>query len=124
MYYKRGGFRLDLGAPVLVDHDATRKVGVVRELVEWDDVDGEWFVARCKIIRPPSWLKANRTKASFEFRYKDEPRKRGELLEVRGDILVTEVSILSPNVKPADPHAGVVLLREIQDLQAPRSSSG
>lgn len=120
VYYQRNGFRLDVGAPVLVDHDVNRKIGVVRELVEWDDIDGEWLVARCKIIDPPCWLKAKRTKASFEvYHDKDKPpRKRGELLELRGDLLVTEVSILSPNVKPADPDAGVVLLREMEDPPA------
>ena len=105
--YQRGALQLHRDAPVLVDHDDNQPVGLVRELAEWPDTDGVWVWARCTIDRPPSWL-AKGTRASVAY----ASLARGGMGDWswvhRG--LVTELSILSPSVEPAEPRARVVLL--------------
>jgi hypothetical protein len=108
--YQRGGLKLLREVvPVLVDHDDSRPVGLVRELWEFQDVDGPWLVAHAEISDPPAWLKTG-TKASVAFSNLHDQHVNEWRRILRG--LVTEVSILSPGVLPAEPLAQVVLLRE------------
>jgi hypothetical protein len=113
--------------PLLVDHDHEREVGVVREFVVWDEIDGPWFVARASVTKPPGWLKRG-TPASLSFhsmgRASSESRQVYEAIVRRGiadakpageweyveRALVGEVSILSPGVQPAEPLAKVLLV--------------
>lgn len=106
--YQRGALKLNGGAPpVLVDHDYDRPIGQVLGLFEAPDTDGHWLWARCRIDQPPDWLKKG-TKASIGYK----ALFRGGMGEWswihRG--LLTEVSILSPGVQPAEPLAHVALL--------------
>lgn len=109
--YGRGGLTFFPGrkdVPLLVDHNSTQEVGRVHQLVEWDDTDGPWLVARADITDPPAWLKRG-TAASFA--HKAERRSSFHENWVYGSY-VTEVSILSPTVRPAEPLARVVLLED------------
>lgn len=95
--------------PLLVDHDFERQVGTVDGLFEMPFGDGPWVCANVTITDPPTWLKQQRTKASFA-RLNRESMWVGRCERVeRADI--TEVSILSPATLPGEPLAEVTLLR-------------
>jgi hypothetical protein len=94
------------GAPVLVDHDDERRVGLVRELRRLDDYAfGRSLMALCEIDDPPPWLRQD-TAASFAFVTLHRQAYNGWEIVRRG--LVREVSVLSPSVKPAEPLARVL----------------
>jgi hypothetical protein len=96
------------GAPVVVDHDMDRPVGVVDELMRLPWSDGRaWLAARCTITDPPEWLKRG-TKASFPWNWLHVHEVNGWDCVRRS--LIQEVSILSPSVQPKEPCAEVVLL--------------
>ena len=52
------------GVPLLVNHDPEREIGVVRELMRFEDTDGPWLVAVATVTDRPEWLKRG-TRASF-----------------------------------------------------------
>jgi hypothetical protein len=117
--YQRGSLRFlpsQSSVPLLIDHDKDREVGVVREIVEWENTDGPWFIARATVTHRPEWLKAFRTKASFGYANveRQEIGDWGRVLRA----LVTEVSLLSPAAKPAEPLAQVVLVERSKDSPA------
>jgi hypothetical protein len=63
--YQRGSLTLEGNAPpLLIDHDDARPVGLVRELVEFDDVDGTWIGALTTLHDAPGWIRRG-TRASF-----------------------------------------------------------
>jgi hypothetical protein len=95
--------------PLLVDHDYSRRVGTVHELFRMEWIDGPWICARATVDDPPAWLRKHDTKASFEHRTYDRSTFYPDLIR---RALVSEVSILSPSVKPREPLAQVVHLRE------------
>jgi hypothetical protein len=67
--YQRGSLRFlpsQSSVPLLVDHDKDREVGVVHELVEWENTDGPWFVARATVTEAPEWLERG-SRASFGY---------------------------------------------------------
>jgi hypothetical protein len=122
--YQRGSLRFlpsQSSVPLLIDHDKDRAVGVVHELVEWENTDGPWFIARATVTHPPEWLKPFRTKASFGYANveRQEIGAWGRVLRA----LVTEVSLLSPAAKPAEPLAQVVLVQRSKDLPAVATST-
>jgi hypothetical protein len=115
-----GGPLGDRPAPVLVDHDVSRPIGFVRELSDFADTDGEWLCALVTITDPPTWLK-NGTAASIATKA-FERRNWGPLKRiVRG--WVTEVSVLSPGVRPAEPRAKVMGLREVPPTTTPAAAA-
>jgi hypothetical protein len=127
--YDKGGLRFLPGVetvPLLVDHDEDLEVGFVDKLWHWDDIDGPWCVARATVTKPPAWLTRG-TKASFAFskmwtasredravyerivrRYREDAPPMDWKYVHKG--LVSEVSILSPGTKPAEPLAQVLLV--------------
>lgn len=107
--YQSGALQLQRGARVFVNHDRDRPVGTVVELVEMADGEGEWLTARCSITAAPEWLRKG-TAASIAYASTSRQQVAGWERILKG--LVTEISILSPSVKPAQPMARVVLLRE------------
>ncbi len=96
--------------PLIVDHNHEREVGVVTSLMRWDDETGPWLAALATVTDPPVWLKRDETKASFGFKPAGTSRDVFDC-EILRRGLVTEVSILSPSVKPAEPLAKVLSLR-------------
>lgn len=113
--YERGCFRtISHQVPVVVDHDTDREVGIVRQIVEIPDTDGEWFVALATISEPVAWIRGGRggTKASFAF--KGLHRRTVNGWEVVCDALLSEVSVLTPSFKPIEPRAHVLTLRRTE----------
>ena len=53
--------------PLLVNHDETRVIGIVRELTRFEDTDGPWLVALATVTDRPAWLKRG-TRASFGYK--------------------------------------------------------
>jgi hypothetical protein len=100
--------------PLLVNHDEGREVGVVHELVEWDDVDGTCLVARATVTDPPDWLKRG-VKASFAFAALSTSPTIQDTYgwKLVNRALVNEVSILSPGKEPAEPLAQVLLVERM-----------
>jgi hypothetical protein len=120
--YQRGALQFLPGrstVPLLVDHDKDREVGVVHELVEWADTDGPWIVARATVTDPPGWLERG-TKASFGLA--TVRRQEIDGWERVHRALVTEVSVLPPTVRPAEPLAEVVLVERTSSSAAGRTS--
>jgi hypothetical protein len=107
LMYDASGLRLIREpVPLLVDHRDDQAIGSVRQLLRLDS-DGPWVVAVATVTKPPPWLKRG-TPASF-----------AHICPVRSSFgdpilrsgLVTEVSLLSPGVEPAEPLAQVVVLK-------------
>ena len=120
--YQRGGLELLSlkGVPLLADHDTSRQVGTVHELINFPDTDGEWIAARATITDKPEWLKRG-TRASFEFASLQDQQVGDWSRVLRG--LVSEVTILSPGVRPLEPRAQVALLYRTTEAK-PRATSG
>ena len=96
--------------PVLVDHDPSREVGYVLEtFVAPDYKGGDWYWASVEITDPPGWLKRNGG-VSWSHNPLRELDVDGTTRLLRG--IIHEVSILSPNVKPAEPRARVEWIGE------------
>lgn len=93
--FGRGELQLRADSPLLVDHD--RRIGIVRELVEINDVGGPWLAARVLVEDPPAWLRRG-TKASFGS------------VPLSDRAIVDEVSVLSTNQTPVEPLAEVLYL--------------
>jgi hypothetical protein len=120
--YERGAFQFLPGkttVPLLVDHEDSREIGTVHELFRMDWIDGPWIVARATLTAPPSWLKRG-ARASFGFSafQRRELNIRGTRADVIAGGIVTEVSVLSPSVKPAEPCAEVLSLRPTESPAA------
>jgi len=96
--------------PLLVDHDVERQVGVVRELSGLDWVDGRWIAAHVTVTDSPGWLSKD-TAASFE-RYDVHAPPIDAGGKRVGRAFVSEVSVLSPSVMPAEPLARVLWFGE------------
>jgi hypothetical protein len=95
--------------PLIIDHDDTKQIGVVRSIARFEDVDGPWLAAVATIYDRPAWLKKYDTKVSF--RYKPAGTSNdvfGCQIVRRG--LIEEVSVLSPGVEPAEPGAKVLTI--------------
>jgi hypothetical protein len=105
--YQRGGLELMPRAPLVIDHDCGREIGQVRQLAEFRDTDGLWLAAHCTVANPPEWLKVG-TRASFSFGLLSDQRVGDWRRVLRA--LVSEVSVLSPGIEPAEPRAKVMLL--------------
>jgi hypothetical protein len=101
--------------PLLVNHDEEWEIGVVHELFKMDWVDGPWIVARCTVENPPSWMQRHR-RASFGFKLlrRREANIRGMKADVIAGAIVTEVSVLSESVEPAEPAASVLSFRPME----------
>ena len=97
--------------PLLIDHDVERRVGVVNTLYRIEEPDGQWLSAACRVTAPPGWLTRG-TQASFAFLPIQESSftQPGDADHIRKG-WITEVGILSPGTKPAEPHAKVTLLQ-------------
>ena len=96
--------------PLLVDHDVSRPIGYVRELSELDWVDGRWIAAHVTVTDAPLWLSKD-TAASFErYDLHAPPIDAGGERVARA--FVSEVSVLSPSVMPAEPLARVMWIGE------------
>ena len=86
--------------PLLVNHDESREIGQVRELMNFEDVDGPWLVAVANVIDRPEWLKRG-TRASFGFKLgRFSTFDRSDVIR-RGYIV--EVSVLTAGHEPLDP---------------------
>lgn len=112
--FQRGAMELQRrdDTPVCVDHVKDRRIGVVRELSEFADVDGLWLCARVRIDRPPAWLRKG-SSASISYASAGSCSLGPDHERItRG--LVTEVSLLSPGVRPEEPRARVVLLERVE----------
>lgn len=109
-------------APLLVDHDRNRQVGTVDMLYRMEWTDGPWLCASATVTDPPSWLSRD-TRASFAFIpfQRSSFIRAGEADHVR-KAWVTEVSVLSPGIEPAEPLARVMSLRKADPVAA-RSAS-
>ena len=116
--YQRGSLTLRGEAPpVLIDHNKDRPIGLIRSLVEVGDTDGDWIAAYCDITDPPCWLERG-TRASFALSTYDRSWF-GETERVF-KALVSEVSVLAPGVKPAEPCAEVWSYRRTEPKPAAR----
>ena len=106
--------------PLLVNHDETRVIGVVRELTRFEDTDGPWLAALATVTDRPAWLKRG-TRASFGYR-------GGRTSSFDGDVLrqgwVTEVSVLTADHEPLEPGARVLTLRENANPIRPVAPAG
>jgi hypothetical protein len=103
--------------PLLVDHVEEREIGYVEKIMRLEDTDGPWFMARAVVSDPPGWLKKG-TAASFA-----SPSSSRSLFseDLVCNAFVTEISLLSPGVKRAEPLAKVVVL-ERTDLPVARAT--
>lgn len=80
------------------------------------DADGPWVVAIAEVTERPSWLKRG-TPASFEAIC---PRYCSFGNPILRSGLVTEVSVLSPGVEPAEPLAQVLYVKPVEPKPAAR----
>jgi hypothetical protein len=125
--YERHAFQFLPGkttAPLLIDHD--REIGTVESMFLMDWVDGPWMCAKATVdAGAPTWLQRG-ARASFEYRSLDtrEYNIRGTKADVVAKAMVSEVSVLSPSTKPAEPLAAVLSYRPADPPAAGRSSSG
>jgi hypothetical protein len=92
-------------APLLIDHDTERQIGFVSELTRVDWTSGPWLAGLATITDAPGWLKQG-TRASFEYKPIQRTDWRG--CDILRHGFVTEISVLSPSVKPAEPLAQVL----------------
>ena len=92
--------------PLLVNHDENREIGLVRELMRFEDTDGPWLVAVATLTDRPDWLKRG-VRASFGF-------KLARYSSFDHDVLrkgyLTEVSVLTAGHEPLEPGARVLTL--------------
>lgn len=121
--YSRGSLTLRGDAPpVLIGHDDDRPIGVVRKLIEFDDTDGRWIAASCRIDKDkaPAWLRGGRngTRASFRIATLQRTTFHDVTRVLRG--LVSEVSVLPPGVEPAEPLASVAWFGPAPTAQPPK----
>ena len=93
--------------PVLVNHDKTRVIGAVTSLTRFEDVDGPWLAALAQITDRPPWLERG-CRCSFGYGPAGTGQFAGCEILRRG--VVTEVSVLSPGVEPAEPLAQVLTI--------------
>jgi phage head maturation protease len=105
--YQAGAFRQQRDLPLLIDHDDAQRVGTVREILEHRDTDGLWHAVIADVDDPPAWLKRG-TPVSIGFAKLSRTEANG--CERILDALLTEVSILSPATRPAEPNARVLSL--------------
>ncbi len=112
--YHTKALQLAPNPKVLVNHDERRPIGRVVALEEWPEAEGVWVFARCELTETPEWLRGgayNGTGASMAW------IDLGTSQELPGGWrrfnrgMVTEVSVLSPSVKPAETRAKVVILQ-------------
>lgn len=96
-------------------------VGTVREIFEAPDSGGgDWYWASVELTYPPGWLKRNGG-VSWSHNALQTQDVNGTTRLLRG--LITEVSILSPSVEPAEPRARVAWIGESQRASAAGPSS-
>ena len=110
-FYWPGSLRLLPGkpTPLVVDHDMSRVIGTVHELLTMPWVDGPWIVARGIVDDPPGWLSTYQTKASFG-RWDVHATTHANGWERVTSAIVKEVWLLAA-LEPAEPLAQVVLLQ-------------
>ena len=120
--YDHGAFRLlrpDL--PILVDHDDSRQVGIVREVAEIADTDGDWLAALATFTDPPGWVTRG-TPVSFGY-HTFRRQQIGDWSRINSGLL-TEISVLSQTMKPADTRARVLTFGPADDAAARSSTAG
>lgn len=106
------GLRLAPKAPVLVDHDQGQAIGRVVELVPFD----QWLSARVVFDERPDWLRKGSGASVGHIGLRRQPLGAGERII---DAYVTEISVLSPSMSPANRGARVELLEELVDGPEP-----
>jgi hypothetical protein len=115
--------------PLLVDHDEDQEIGYIHDIIRLSEADGPWLLGRAVITAAPSWLKSG-TPASLCSKILDHSRFHEPLApslrahDLVYSAIVTEMSILSPGVKPAEPLAKVVLLQRSTATPEPHPSPG
>jgi hypothetical protein len=115
--FDNGAMKLWKSPPLRIDHDKGRSIGVVTELSTFEDVDGRWLCASATAHDAPSWLQLG-TPASITYAAYSRS-SLGAAERVTGG-LVTEVSVLSPGVRPEEPRAKVLVC---EPYEAPRPSA-
>lgn len=110
--------------PVLVDHNKTRQIGTVRELAIYDEVISgsrcaPYYVAHVDITEPTAMQRGNGVSWGFHLLHE---------LEIAGtklirSAIITEVSVLTPSVKPAEVFARVCWVGESERSSAAGDSS-
>ena len=105
--------RLDQRIPVVINHDRSRVIGHVREIVVREDVISGtdvalWHFAHVDLDDPPIWLERNITGVSWAHNdlWSWKPPGSGRGCSGRGSS--TRLAILTPSTKPAEPLARVV----------------
>lgn len=108
-------FAPDREPPLLVDHVKDAKpIGRVKSLLRtWETPFGgtQWLTAFCEITDPPCWLEKG-TPASISYAALHRQELEGWMITRKG--LVTEVSVLSPGKRPAEPLAQVVSFSPVE----------
>ena len=92
--------------PLVVDHDLSRQLGRVSQLMRLQDVDGYWIFAVAELDKCPAWLKRG-TRASFQY-YPLATDSFGHNIVRSG--LISEVSVLK-ELEPYEPSAAVVYVK-------------
>ena len=111
--------------PVVIDHANPREeanvIGRVVELYIAPDMNGgvvrDWYFASAELDRPPAWLKRNSAVSWSHIPLRTQD-VNGTTRLLRG--VITEVSVLSPSVQPAESMARVVLVDDARSPAAGR----
>jgi hypothetical protein len=106
--------------PVLLDHDESQPIGAVTRMHELEHLIGTswttWHVAEVQLARDaPEWIKKG-TPASISTRPFSETSEPWTPNRIIWNALLLEVSLLSAGVRPREPHARVLHLREEHDV--------
>ena len=109
--------------PVVIDHADEREeanvIGRVRELSVFPDVTGgivrDWYFASVELSAPPSWIRRG-CGVSWSHIPLATQDVNGTTRLLRG--VITEVSVLSPSVEPAESMARVCLLGDARSPAA------
>jgi hypothetical protein len=121
-FFQRGSLSFLPGhptAPLVIEHDHDRQIGVVDALWEWQDTDGPWYVARAQLTGdPPLWLKRG-AKASFSFIELQHQAIDDWTRVLRA--FVKEISVLHTQ-QPVEPRAQVLLVERSKDSPAVATS--
>ena len=94
---------------LLVDHDKQRPIGSVKSLMRLDAADpaGKWVVAIVEVTERPDWLRRG-TPASPALNCSRMCSFGNPILR---SAYVTEVSLLTPGLEPAEPDAKVLYVK-------------
>ena len=93
--------------PLVINHDLSREIGKVTQLMRLQDLDGWWLCAVAELENPPAWLKRG-VPASFQY-YPLQMDSFGNNICRAG--LVSEVSVLTDDMEPYEPLAKVLFVK-------------